>query len=188
MSNNLAIFFPGQAEFRKWLEEHHKAEKEILVGFYKVGSGKPSMTWSQSVDQAICFGWIDGVRRSIDSESYCIRFTPRRPSGNWSAVNIKKAEELIRNGMMQPAGIEHFKNRKEEKSEVYSYENKPAELPDSLLKTFMENQESWKFFQSQAPGYRKTMFYWILSAKQEGTQISRLKKLIDASALGKKLF
>ena len=126
------IFFTNQANFRMWLEKNHKKETELLVGFYKKDSGKLNMTWSQSVDEALCFGWIDGVRRSIDKDSYCIRFTPRRPSSNWSSVNIKKVEELIKQGLMQPAGLEIYKLRKEEKSGVASYESGTKQLDKYL--------------------------------------------------------
>jgi uncharacterized protein YdeI (YjbR/CyaY-like superfamily) len=118
-----ATFFAKQSEFRKWLDKNHKKETELLVGFYKINSGKPSMTWSQSVDEALCFGWIDGVRKSIDKDSYQIRFTQRKPTSIWSAVNIKKIEELTKQGLMQPAGLVSFENRKENKSKIYSYEN-----------------------------------------------------------------
>jgi uncharacterized protein YdeI (YjbR/CyaY-like superfamily) len=119
-----AIFFSKQSEFRKWLAKNHRKETELLVGFYKVDSGKPSMTWSQSVDEALCFGWIDGVRTSIDKDSYQIRFTPRKPTSIWSSVNIKKIEALTKQGLMQPAGLASFENRKEHKSKIYSYEIK----------------------------------------------------------------
>jgi uncharacterized protein YdeI (YjbR/CyaY-like superfamily) len=170
------------------LKINHKTEKEILVGFYRVGSGKPSMTWPQSVDEALCFGWIDGIRRSIDYESYSIRFTPRRPTSTWSAVNIKKAEELIRNGKMQAEGLVLFNNRKEEKSRIYSYEKKPEKFSDSLEETFRENNRAWDFFNTQSPSRQKTVIYWVMSAKQEPTRISRLNKLIAACEQQKPLF
>jgi uncharacterized protein YdeI (YjbR/CyaY-like superfamily) len=172
-------FFPTQSEFRQWLEENHDKKTELIVGFYRIGSGKPSMTWSESVDQALCFGWIDGVRRSIDEESYCIRFTPRKPNSNWSAVNIKKIEELTTKGLMKPAGIAAFEKRKEEKSAIYAYENKPTEFPEEFEKIFRANEKAWKFFTKQPNGYKKTIMYWVLSAKQETTQKSRLEKLIS---------
>lgn len=121
-------FFPTQSDFRTWLEKNHKTETELIVGYYKVDSGKPSMTWSQSVDQALCFGWIDGVRRSIDKESYCIRFTPRRPTSIWSDINIKKVEELTEQGLMLPEGLKAFELRKEHKSRIYSFENDLVDL------------------------------------------------------------
>ncbi len=180
-------FFSNQREFRDWLKRNHRKETEIIVGFYKVGTGKPSMTWPESVDQALCFGWIDGIRKSIDEESYCIRFTPRNPSSNWSAVNIKKAEELIKKGLMEPAGLALYKNRKADKSGKYSYENKPAKLPAGYEKRFKANKEAWRFFTSQAPSYQKSVFYWILSAKRQATQISRLEKVIKESERQKRL-
>lgn len=175
------IFFPTQSEFRQWLEENHDKEPELLVGFYKVGSGKPSMTWSESVDQALCFGWIDGVRRSIDGESYSIRFTPRKPKSNWSAVNIAKIEELTAKGLMKPAGIAAFEKRSEDKSRIYAYENKPTEFPAEFEEIFRANKKAWQFFEKQPVGYKRTIMYWVLSAKQEATQKSRLEKLIFES-------
>lgn len=174
------VFFAKQSDFRKWLMKNHKKATEIIVGFYKVGTGIPSITWPQSVDEAICFGWIDGIRRSIDKDSYCIRFTPRRPSSIWSAVNIKKAEELINKGQMRPEGLFLFQNRKEDKIREYSYENKPEKLSDFLETKFTENRKAWLFFKSQAPSWQKTMIYWVMSAKQEATRISRLDKLMMA--------
>ena len=175
------IFFSNQLEFRKWLESNHDRETELLVGFYKVKSGKPSMTWSQSVDEAICFGWIDGIRKSIDNESYSIRFTPRKPSSNWSAINIKKVEKLKKLGLMKPAGLKAFSFRKEEKSGVYSFENRPKKLPADFENKFKENKVAWKFFSQQAPSYQRTANYYVLDAKQEKTKWSRLEKLIKAS-------
>lgn len=183
----LITFFETQQDFRNWLEAHHELATELLVGYYKVGSGKPSMSWSQSVDQALCFGWIDGVRRSIDKESYCIRFTPRRPTSNWSAINIRKIEELTKAGLMKPAGVKAFALRKENKSEVYSYENEALPLAPDLEKQFRENKEAWDFFMKQAPSYRKAIAKWIVSAKQEKTRQSRLERAIQESALQKRL-
>jgi uncharacterized protein YdeI (YjbR/CyaY-like superfamily) len=174
-------FFSTQSEFRQWLEENHDKETEIIVGYYKVGSNKPSMTWSESVDEALCFGWIDGVRRKIDEESYCIRFTPRKPGSNWSAVNIKKIEELTAKGLMKPAGIAAFEKRREDKSAIYAYENKPTEFPAEFEKLFREREKAWEFFEKQPNGYKRTIMYWVLSAKQEATQKSRLEKLIFES-------
>ena len=176
------IFFEDQLEFRKWLEINHSKEKEIIVGYHKVGTGKPSMTWSQSVDQALCFGWIDGIRRSINEESYCIRFTPRNPKSVWSDINIKKVAVLTEQGLMQPAGIEIFTHRKEDKSSIYSYENKPIALSEEYEKIFKSNGMAWEFFSTQGQSYQKSVFYWIMSAKLESTRITRLEKLIDASS------
>ena len=174
-------FFSQQSDFRKWLEKNHKTETELLVGFHKVDSAKPSMTWSQSVDEALCFGWIDGVRRSIDKESYCIRFTPRRKTSTWSAINIGKVEELIRQGLMKPAGLEVFKHRKEEKSRVYSFESETKTLESRLEKRFKANKKAWKFFMAQAPSYRKVILHYIMSAKQESTQLKRLGRVVAES-------
>lgn len=174
-------FFPCQEDFRKWLEENHQKESELLVGFYKVGTKKPSMTWSESVDQALCFGWIDGIRKSIDEESYQIRFTPRKSTSIWSAVNIKKIEELTEKGLMFPAGIVAFENRKEHKSRIYIYENKPTEFPENFLEQFKSNKKAWEYFENLAPSYKKTSMFWVMSAKQEATQIKRLQQLIADS-------
>jgi Uncharacterized protein conserved in bacteria len=183
-----AIFFATQFDFRKWLQKNHRKETEIVVGFYKVDSGKPSITWPQSVDEALCFGWIDGIRKSIDGESYCIRFTPRRPGSTWSAINIKKAEALIQQGLMQPAGLELFSTRVIDKTRLYSYENKPQQLPAGLEKKLKANKIAWQFFFSQSASYQRTVYFWILSARQDKTQLNRLEKLIAASEGQKKLF
>jgi uncharacterized protein YdeI (YjbR/CyaY-like superfamily) len=182
------LFFETPADFRKWLEENHRTETELMVGYYKVGTKKPSMNWSESVDEALCFGWIDGVRRSIDEESYCNRFTPRNPKSNWSAVNINKVEEMILLGKMTPAGLTAFEKRLEVRSAVYSYENQPEKLTPEMENHFRENSAAWDFFGKQPPSYRKPRIYWVMSAKQEATQLSRLDKLIEASAEGKRLF
>lgn len=176
------LFFKTQDDFREWLESNHEKETELIVGFNKVNSGKPSMTWSQSVDQALCFGWIDGVRKSIDDESYNIRFTPRRNNSNWSAINIKKVDELTNAGLMMPAGIKAFSFRKESKSEIYTYENDIVHLNPSYEKQFKDNTKAWIFFTQKAPSYRKVIIGWIMSAKQEKTRLSRLEKTIKESA------
>lgn len=181
LSKESIIFFITQEDFRNWLEFNHEKETELIVGFYKVNSGKPSMNWSQSVDQALCFGWIDGIRRSVDNESYCIRFTPRRANSNWSAINIKKIEELTNAGLMKAAGIKAFELRKESKSEVYSYENNYQSLDENYEKQFRNNPKSWDFFIKQAASYKKVVIRWIMTAKQEKTRQSRLEKLINTS-------
>ena len=180
-------FFAKSSDFRKWLPKNHKTHTELLVGFYKVNSGKASMTWPQSVDEALCFGWIDGVRKRIDDESYSIRFTPRKPTSIWSAVNIKKIEELTQKGLMQPAGLAAFEKRTENKSKIYAYENEPAKLSPIFEKTFKANKKAWAFFNAQAPSYQKTMIHWIMRAKQEATQLSRLEKTIAESDRQKRL-
>ncbi|RZJ32056.1 MAG: bacteriocin-protection protein [Flavobacterium sp.] len=174
-------------EFRKWLEKNHKTENEILIGFHKVGTKKQTMTWSESVDQALCFGWIDGVRKGIDSDSYTIRFTPRKSKSIWSKVNIAKVAELTANGMMTPAGIAAFNRRNEAKSGIYIFENAAVELPDDFVIKFKENPGAWEFFNRQPPSYRKTMKGWVMQAKQEKTRLSRLEKLIGHSSDEKRI-
>lgn len=174
-------FFPTQEDFRKWLQENHDKKTELIVGYYKVGSKKPSLTWSESVDQALCFGWIDGVRKSIDEESYQIRFTPRKPTSIWSAVNIKKMEELSQKGMLHAAGISIFEKRKEEKSKIYSYENEAENLPEEFEKIFKTNEKAWNYFKNLAPTYQRNSIKWIMSAKQEATRKNRLQKTIADS-------
>ena len=181
-------FFVTQEDFRAWLNTHHAAESELVVGFYKVGSGRPSITWSQSVDQALCFGWIDGVRKSVDSECYCIRFTPRKSTSIWSAINIKKVEELTAKGLMMPAGLKAFSLRKENKSRVYSHENAITELSPAMEQQFKAHKEAWQFFQAQATSYKKVALHWLMSAKQDKTKLVRLQKLITISSAGKRVF
>ena len=182
------IFFKNQSEFRQWLEKNYASETELLVGYYRVETGKPSMTWSQSVDQALCFGWIDGIRKKVDGESYCIRFTPRKRTSKWSNINIAKVQELTRLGLMHPAGLEAFSYCKEANSGVYSFENEVKVLPAEFEKAFMNNAAAWEFFSNQPPSYRKTLVHWILSAKRQETQVSRLEKLITASARRQRLY
>ena len=180
-------FFSTQDDFREWLAVHHVTASELLVGFWKVGSGKPSMTWPESVDQALCFGWIDGVRRRIDDDSYSIRFTPRRPKSIWSAINIAKVEALIVKGLMQPAGLAAYDKLEEHRSVVYSYENMPREFDAEYEKRFRENKKAWAFFEAQPAGYKRLMIYRVTSAKQEATRLKRLEKLITASEEGVRL-
>jgi uncharacterized protein YdeI (YjbR/CyaY-like superfamily) len=174
-------FFATPTQFRKWLEKNHQSKTELLVGFYRVDSGKPSMTWSQSVDQALCFGWIDGVRKSRDEESYTIRFTPRKSGSIWSAINIKKMEELSKAGLMTPAGQKAFSYRTESKSKIYAHEKEAVDLDPVYEKQFKKNKPAWKFFIAQAPSYRKVIIHRIMSAKQEKTRLSRLQKAIEMS-------
>jgi uncharacterized protein YdeI (YjbR/CyaY-like superfamily) len=181
-------FFEKQNDFRKWLKKNHKIENELLVGFYKVGSKNPSMTWSQSVDEALCFGWIDGVRKSIDKDSYQIRFTPRKLTSIWSAVNIQKIETLTKLGLMKTAGLEIFENRKENESQIYSDENAEVKFSIELEKRFRENKIAWEYFQSLALSYRKHSTYWVMSAKQETTKLKRLHELIADSQAQKNKF
>ncbi len=180
-------FFSDPLKFRKWLEENHSKKKELLVGFYKKSSGKPSITWPESVDQALCFGWIDGIRKSIDEESYSIRFTPRNPKSTWSAVNIKKVEELKKLGLMKPAGLAAYKKREDRNSKIYSFEQKIIQFDSQYEKTFKKNKRAWNNFQLQPPYYRKTVTYWVMSAKQDETRLKRLDRLIKDSEAGLKI-
>ena len=176
-------FFPSPAEFRAWLAQHHDKQQELLAGFYKVATGKASITWNESVDEALCYGWIDGVRKRLSDEAYTIRFTPRRPDSFWSKKNIASMERLLAEGRVQPAGLAAYQARKGEKSGAYSFEQAQApELSPQHRAAFQAEQPAWEFFQAQPPGYRKTMIHWIMSAKQEKTQLRRLQRVIEASA------
>ena len=179
-------FFATPLQFRAWLEEHHATAKELLVGFHRKGSKRPSITWPEAVDEALSFGWIDGVRRSIDDVSYTIRFTPRTVRSTWSAVNIARARDLIEQGRMRPAGQKAFEARTKYRSAIYSYEQRStAELGPEFERQFRSNRKAWAFFQSQPPGYRRTATYWVVSAKREDTRRRRLATLIHDSAQGR---
>jgi len=174
-------FFPTAAAFRAWLKKHHAKAGELLVGFFKVSSGKPSMTWPESVDEALCFGWIDGVRKSVDEFSYTIRFSPRKPGSIWSSVNIKRAEVLIERGLMQRAGLEAYEHRKLNKSGIYSYEQRSVDLEEPYRGLLKKNKVAWSFFQSQSASYRKAISWWIICAKKQETRYKRLEKLMAHS-------
>jgi uncharacterized protein YdeI (YjbR/CyaY-like superfamily) len=180
-------FFSNQSKLRKWFEKNHNKKQELWVGYYKTSSGKPSITWPQSVDEALCFGWIDGVRKSIDENSYVIRFTQRKPKSIWSDVNIKKVEELTKLGLMYPAGIEAFSKRDEKKSRIYSFEQKNIKLDKNYEKQFKQNKKAWIFFQSQPPSYQKPAIWWVMSAKLETTRQKRLDTLIRDSEEGQRI-
>jgi len=181
-------FFRTSADFRRWLEENHATATELWVGFYKKGSGKPSITWPESVDQALCFGWIDGLRKRVDEISYQIRFSPRRRCRSCSAKNIKRSEEIAREKQMRPIGLKAFAARIENKSGIYSYEQRSTKLRQPHAKLLKKNKAAWNFFQTQSPSYRKMIGWWIISAKKEATRMARLAKLISESAKGKRLF
>jgi uncharacterized protein YdeI (YjbR/CyaY-like superfamily) len=182
------IFFNSPAAFRRWLEENHATSQELYVGYYKKHTGKPSLTWSESVDEALCFGWIDGIRRSWDEEGYIIRFTPRRKQSIWSAINRKKVKELTREGRMMPAGLAAWKSRDPEKTNRYSFEQREtAKLPPEMEKQFRANRKAWAFFESQPPGYRRIISFYVMSAKQDATRQRRLERLIRDSAAGRRV-
>jgi len=176
------LFFARPLEFHDWLEKNRDKAQEIWVGFHKKSSGKPSITWAESVDEALCFGWIDSLRRSVNDTSYANRFTPRKARSTWSAVNIRRAKELISLGHMQPAGIKAFEQRSNERSAIYSYEQRQsAKLSGAFEKQFRANEKAWKFFRAQAPWYQKVAAFWVVSAKKDDTRLKRLSKLIEDS-------
>ena len=175
-------FFETPVEFRAWLAAHHQTARELWVGFYKKGSGRPGITWPESVDEALCFGWIDGVRKSIDEASYMIRFTPRAARSTWSAVNIRRVAELTAQGRMELAGLQAFEKRTESKSRIYAYEQgKEAGLDEASEREFCRHPKAWKFFQAQPPWYRRTASWWVMSAKKDETRQKRLATLIADS-------
>jgi uncharacterized protein YdeI (YjbR/CyaY-like superfamily) len=181
-------FFAIPDHFRAWLEKHHTGAAELWVGFYKRDTGKASITWPQSVDEALCFGWIDGVRKSLGDESYVIRFTPRRPTGKWSTVNTRRIAELIAQGRVAPAGLAAFARRDAAKSGVYAYEQRyTAKLEPEQERRFRANRKAWSYFESEAPWYRRTVTHWVVSAKREETRERRLATLIDCSARGRRI-
>jgi uncharacterized protein YdeI (YjbR/CyaY-like superfamily) len=179
--------FRKPADFCRWLEKNHATAKELLVGFYKKDSGRPSITWPESVDEALCFGWIDGIRKRVDEVSYTIRFTPRKTTSIWSAVNIRRVEVLTREGRMKPAGSKAFEARRENKSGIYSYEQRRDRLEEPYAGLLRKNETAWRFFRAQPPGYRKLVGWWIVSAKKEETRLKRLEKLIAESERGHRL-
>ena len=182
------VFFRSAEEFRAWLGKHGATASELLVGFHKVATGKPSLNWPQSVDEALCFGWIDGVRKRIDDGAYQIRFTPRKAKSTWSAVNVRRVEALIAEGRMQPAGLAAFERRLEANSGIYSYEQAaPLALTPDEVKAFRRNKAAWRYFETVAPSYRKAVTHWIASAKKEETRARRLAKLIESCAAGVRL-
>ena len=181
-------FFAQPSEFRAWLEAHHESASELLVGFYKRDSGKPSMTWPQAVDEALCFGWIDGVRRSLGAEAYTIRFTPRKSTSIWSAINVAKVAELVKSGKMRAAGERAFAARKPEKTGVYSFERSEAAQLTAAQRAHLDaNRKAAAFFAEQAPWYQRTAIHWVISAKREQTRERRLEQLIADSAAGRRI-
>jgi len=180
--------FPTPVSFRNWLKAHHRSAPELLVGFYRKDSGRASMTWPESVDEVLCFGWIDGIRRRVDGESYSIRFTPRRPESPWSAINIARVAVLTGERRMRAAGLEAFGRRSEKRSGTYAYEQREhAALSAEHQRRLRANRKAWTFFQAQPPSYRRTMTYLVVSAKPEETRLRRLDRLIAASASGRRL-
>lgn len=179
-------FFKTPVEFRRWLKTNHAKETELWVGFYKVDSGKPSITWKESVDQALCFGWIDGVRKSIDGESYKIRFTPRKRKSNWSRVNIKRYSELLEQGLIEPAGKKAYEATSSKRRD-YSYEQEKRVLSPEFMRLLKKSKKAWAYFSNEAQWYQRTVSFWVMCAKKEETQLRRLKRLIKDSEQGVRL-
>ncbi len=177
-------FFKSTTEFRKWLSKNHATATELWVGYYKAGTGSTGMTYMQSVEEALCFGWIDGIRKSIDDKSYTNRFTPRKPTSTWSAVNITLVEKLIAENRMTQAGLTAYSARKDSNSAIYSYEKRPDRFPAELEERFRKSRRAWNYYQKQPPWYRRTTLHWVTSAKKEETRLRRLAKLIEDSSVG----
>ena len=177
-------FFSSPILFREWLERNHNTATELSVGFHKKSSGKKSITYPEALDEALCFGWIDGVRRNLDETSYTIRFTPRKPKSIWSLVNLKHVERLKKEGRMQPPGLEAFARRDPKRTGVYSFENRPRELSPAYAKLFRKNKAAWDFFEREPPFIKKTVIFYIMSAKKEETRLRRLQYVIDSSEKG----
>jgi len=182
------LHFADAPAFRAWFEQNAATETELIVGFHKVASGRPSLKWPESVDEALCFGWIDGVRTGIDEHSYKIRFTPRKADSIWSAVNVAKMEALIAQGRVRPAGLAAYAKRSHKKTAVYSYEQRhEAEFSAGQVREFRKNRPAWRYFEAVPPGYRRMVTHWVLAAKQEATRERRLLRLIEACAEGRRL-
>lgn len=183
ISTSAPRFFATPAEFRAWLHANHDRVGELIVGFHKKGSGKPSMTWPESVDEALCYGWIDGVRRSVDDERYTIRFSPRKATSIWSNVNVAKVEALLKTGRMMPAGLAAWKRRDPARSGIYAFERRETAAFDAdAERRFKRNRAAWRFFEDQPPGYRRLATHWVVSAKRPETREKRLTALIECSA------
>lgn len=180
-------FFDSQSAFRAWLERYHVKEAELLVGFRKKSAGKKSISYQEALDEALCVGWIDGVRKSLDASSYTIRFTPRKANSIWSLKNVRHVERLKQMGLMKEAGLQAFAQREEIRTGIYSFENAPRELSDSYLRRFRRDKKAWQFFESQPPFFRRTAVFWVMSAKKVETQARRLEQLVEACSKGVRL-
>jgi uncharacterized protein YdeI (YjbR/CyaY-like superfamily) len=180
-------FFSSPSQFREWLEHNHSRETELMIGFHKKSSGKKSITYAEALDEALCFGWIDGVRKSLNETSYIQRFTPRKPRSIWSLINVRHVERLKKEGRMHAAGLEAYARRDPKRTGIYSFENRPRELSSAYEKTFRQNKRAWTFFQEQPPSYKRLMIFRIMEAKREETQLRRLNQLIDSSEKGLRL-
>ena len=180
------VFFKAPAKLRAWLRRHHTEHRILHVGFRKRHTGQPSITWPEAVDEALCYGWIDGVRHRIDDDRYTIRFTPRRPGSIWSSVNLRRVRALIRDKRMSPQGLAAYEERNRKKTRLYSYEQRKAwRFSPSHARQFRANRRAWTWFRAQAPWYQRTCTHWVLRAKQEATRLRRLATLIACSAAGR---
>jgi uncharacterized protein YdeI (YjbR/CyaY-like superfamily) len=179
-------FFPSPDAFSAWLDRHHETAAQVWVGYHRKSTGRPSLTWEQSVDEALCFGWIDGIRKGLDAETYTIRFTPRRRTSTWSAVNLRRVPELIAAGRMRPAGLRAYEERDRRRDASYAYENRPQSLAPEYEAAFAANEAAWAWFAAQPQGYRRSATYWVMSARQEATRWRRLGQVIDAAAAGRR--
>lgn len=177
-------FFSSPEKFREWLEQNHDRTSELLVGFHKKASGKKSITYPEALDEALCFGWIDGVRRNVDETSYSIRFTPRKPKSIWSNVNVKHVERLTKEGRMAEPGLKAYALRDPKRTGIYAFENDPREFSPEYEKKFRANKPAWEFFQKEPPSIRRTCIFWVMSAKKEETRLRRLEQLMDRAAKG----
>jgi uncharacterized protein YdeI (YjbR/CyaY-like superfamily) len=186
LSDPKPIFFKSPQEFYDWLEEHHETETEVYVGFHKTHTGKRAMSWSEAVDQALCFGWIDTRSNSIDEDRYMQRFTPRKPGSNWSKINVEKVANLTEAGLMRPAGLAAFEKRTDAKTGVYSFERE-SELSPEYEARLRANAAAADYFDSRPPWYRRTAIHLVMSAKREETRLRRLNRLIEDSAAGRDL-
>jgi uncharacterized protein YdeI (YjbR/CyaY-like superfamily) len=180
-------FFKSRTDFRQWLERHHGTSRELWVGYFKKASGRESVTWPESVDEALCYGWIDGIRKRVDEISYTIRFTPRKAGSIWSAVNIKRVMGLSDKGLMKPAGLEAFRARKENRSGIYSYEQRSGRFDEPYEGRLRQDQAAWDFFESQPLSYQNAAIWWVVSAKREETRLRRLDQLVEDSAHGRRI-
>ncbi|MGH9457333.1 MAG: YdeI/OmpD-associated family protein [Thermoanaerobaculia bacterium] len=181
-------FFRTPSEFGRWLAKNHDRENELWVGFYKKATGRATITFPDALDEALCWGWIDGIRKSVDEISYTNRFTPRRAGSNWSAINIGRAKELIAEGRMQPPGLRAFEARRDDRAAASAFDRgKAPKLDEAHEAHFRAARDAWTFFEAQPPGYRRLALGWVISAKREDTRLRRLEKLIALSAAGKRL-
>jgi len=180
-------FFKTPADWRRWLARHHAHATELWVGLHKRDSGKPSITWPESVDEALCFGWIDGIRKRLNGTSYMIRFTPRKADSTWSLVNLRRVKALTKDGRMRPGGLRVFRARRPGQAGLYSFASRPQKLPARYLRPLRTNPPAWTYYRSRPPGYQRTVNFWILSARKEETRLKRLAQLIDDCAAGRVL-